>query len=500
LRLLLAFGGARVDHQVALGGALVTTFVFAVITGLGAPALRGCLMLMFALLGLYCNRKPLFWHLLALSFCLSLAFQQLSFFSQGFWLSYFAVAGLIWNFSPRSNIVGPVFGFLLAQCVIFFWLSPILGGLVGEVSLLSMPANLLALPIITIVTLPALIIGLGLYSIAPELGVGLLQLADFSIALIFAWLQGLHAAAPEYNRTFGYFSIVIALCCFISPIFMLSPIPLLKRLAMLLPFLLLFLQRGNTPSFAEYCIQVVDVGQGSAVLVDTTGHRLIMDAGPVFSSGFDAANAFVVPTIRSTGCDHLDKVLVSHTDNDHAGGIQSVLTRYKSGPVVGLDRQCENGGRWQWSEVEFLLVVDHSQKNRNDRSCTLLINNELVSAYLNGDIGHKAEAGLLADLPRDIDFLLAPYHGSGSSSSYRFTRHLSPRWVVDSAGYANQYSHPHRRTLVRYNLEGAGQVSTAQQGALRWSSSRPQQILSQRYADLLWEKFAGQDLLGVPSD
>ena len=133
-----------------------------------------------------------------------------------------------------------------------------------------------------------------------------------------------------------------------------------------------------------------------------------------------------------------------------------MLTRYKSGPVVGLDRQCENGGRSQWDGVEFLLVVDHSQKNRNDRSCTLLINNELVSAYLNGDIGHKAEAGLLADLPRDIHFLLAPHHGSGSSSSYRFTRRLSLRWVVYSAGYANQYSHPHRRTMGRYKVEGLG--------------------------------------------
>ena len=500
LRLLLAFGRTRVDHQVALIGALITTFGFAVITGLGAPALRVCLMLMLALLALYCSRKPPFWHLLALSFCLSLAFQPLSFFSQGFWLSYFAVAGLIWTFSPRSNIVGPVFSFLLAQSVIFFWLSPLLGVLVGEVSLLSVPANLLALPIITIVTLPALIAGLGLYFITPELGAGLLQLADFSIALVFAWLQGLQVAALEYNRTFGYFSVMFGLCGFISSVFILSPVPLPKRLAMLLPFVLLFLQRGNMPSFAEYCIQVVDVGQGSAVLVDTAGHRLILDAGPLFNSGFDAAKAFVVPTIRSTGPDHLDKVLVSHTDNDHAGGVQSLLTRYKSGPVVGLDQQCENGRRWQWDGVEFLLVVDHRHSNKNDRSCTLLISNEQTSAYLSGDIGQKAEAGLLARLPRDIDFLLAPHHGSGSSSSYRFTRYLSPRWVVYSAGYANQYGHPHKRTLGRYKLEGAAQVSTAQQGALRWCSSRPQQILSQRHGDLLWEKFAGQGLLGAPND
>ena len=177
-----------------------------------------------------------------------------------------------------------------------------------------------------------------------------------------------------------------------------------------------------------------------------------------------------------------------------------MLTRYKSGPVVGLDRQCENSSRSQWDGVEFLLVVDYSQKNRNDRSCTLLINNEHSSAYLSGDIRHKAEAGLLADLPTDIHFLLAPHHGGGSSSSYRFTRHLSPRWLVCSAGYINQYYHPHRRTLGRYKLEGAGQVGAAQQGALFRCSSRPQQILSQRYAVLLWEKFAGQDLLGIPSD
>jgi len=500
LRLLLTFTATQVDHQIALGGALLTTFVFAVITGLGAPALRVCFMLMLALVAVYCARKPPFWHLLALSFCLSLVFQPLSFFSQGFWLSYFAVAGLIWAFSPRSNIVGPVFGFLLAQCVIFLWLSPVLGLLVGEVSLLSVPANLLALPIITVITLPMLIIGLGLYFIAPELGIGLLQFADFSLALIFAWLQGLQAAVPEYNRSFGYFTFFTGLCGFIAAIYILSPVSLPKRLAMLLPFALLFLLRGNTPTFAEYCIQVVDVGQGSAVLVDTSAHRLILDAGPVFSSGFDAAIASVIPTIRSTGQDQLDKVLVSHTDNDHAGGIKSLLARYATGPVVGLQARCENGRRWQWDGVEFLLVVDHAQSNRNDRSCTLLISNERTSAYLSGDIGQKAEAGLLAQLPRDIDFLLAPHHGSGSSSLYRFTRHLSPRWVVYSAGYANQYGHPHKRTVARYQLEGAVQVGTAEQGALRWCSSRSQEILSQRHGALRWEKFSGQGLLGGPND
>jgi competence protein ComEC len=163
----------------------------------------------------------------------------------------------------------------------------------------------------------------------------------------------------------------------------------------------------------------------------------------------------VIPTIRSTGQDQLDKVLVSHTDNDHAGGIKSLLARYATGPVVGLQARCENGRRWQWDGVEFLLVVDHAQSNKNDRSCTLLISNERTSAYLSGDTGQKAEADLLAQLPCDIDFLLAPHHGSGSSSLYRFTRHLSPRWVVYSAGYANQYGHPHKRTVARYQLEGA---------------------------------------------
>ena len=106
---------------------------------------------------------------------------------------------------------------------------------------MSVPANLLALPIITVITLPMLIIGLGLYFIAPELGIGLLQFADFSLALIFAWLQGLQAAVPEYNRSFGYFTVFTGLCGVIAAIFILSPVSLPKRLAMLLPFVLLFL-------------------------------------------------------------------------------------------------------------------------------------------------------------------------------------------------------------------------------------------------------------------
>jgi competence protein ComEC len=500
LRLMLVFTGTRIDHQIVLVGTLLATFAFALITGLGAPALRVCLMLLLGLLANYCARKPPVWYLLGLAFALSLVFQPLSLFSQGFWLSYFAVAGLLWAFSPRSNTVGPIVGFLLAQAVVLLWLSPILGLLVGEVSLLALPANLLALPIITLVTLPSLIIGLGLYGILPELGLGFLYLADFSIALIFAWLQGLQAAVPEYNRSFGYFAANIAVVGFIAAVLILAPILPVKRIAMLLPFSVLLLLRGNAPNFAEYCIQVVDVGQGSAVLVDTSAHRLAVDAGPVFRSGFDTASAAVIPTMRSTGRDYLNKILLSHTDIDHAGGVASLQRRYSSGPVLGLDKQCEDGFAWQWDGVEFQLAVDHSQTTTNDRSCTLLISNGHTTAYLSGDVGQKVEAKLIARLPRNIDFLLAPHHGSGSSSSYRFTRHLSPLWVVYSAGFANQYGHPHKRTVARYQLEGAVQLATAQQGALRWCSTRPKEVFSQRLGVLQWANFAGQDLLGVPND
>jgi len=500
LGLLLSFVGTRIDHQIALLCALLITFAFAVITGLGAPALRVCLMLMFGLLANYLGRKPPFWYLLGLAFCLSLIIQPLSFFSQGFWLSYFAVAGLIWAFSPRSKSVGPVFGFLLAQVAIFLWLTPLLGILVGEVSLLSIPANLLALPIITVVTLPALILGLSLYFVAPDLAIWLLYLADFSIALIYAWLAGLQSVVPEYSRTFGYFSLFVALVGFIACLFMFVPILLVKRLAIFLPFLLLFLARENSPYYGEYCLRIVDVGQGSAVVVDTSAHRLVLDAGPLFASGFDAAVASVIPTIRSTGIDRLDKILVSHTDLDHAGGVASLRKRYQSGAIIGLDKQCIKGESWTWDGVKFLLVVDHSQPSRNDRSCTLLIRNDRTKAYLSGDIGAKAEASLLLQLPRDIDFLLAPHHGSGNSSSYRFARYLSPRWVAYSAGYMSQYGHPHKRTKARYRLEDSGQIGTAQHGALRWCSSLSDQVLSQRYGTLVLGSLAGLDLLGAPDD
>ena len=131
------------------------------------------------------------------------------------------------------------------------------------------------------------------------------------------------------------------------------------------------------------------------MLVDTSAHRLVLDAGPLFASGFDAAVASVIPTIRSTGIDRLDKVLVSHTDLDHAGGVASLLRkRYQSGPVIGLDKQCD---KWScagtWDGVKFLLVVDHSQPSKkNDRSCTLLIRNERTQAYLSGDIGAKGRS------------------------------------------------------------------------------------------------------------
>ena len=139
-----------------------------------------------------------------------------------------------------------------------------------------------------------------------------------------------------------------------------------------------------------------------------------------------------------------------------------------------------HGHSWVWDEVKFTTLQYFSGANRNDRSCTLLVQNDAQSVYLSGDIGIDAERVLTDQLPRRLSVLIAPHHGSQSSSSSLFTRHTQPDWVIYSAGRFSRYGHPHAVVTERYDLECAQQLVTGALGGITWRSALPNRVFSQR--------------------
>ena len=350
-----------------------------------------------------------------------------------------------------------------------------------------MPANFLTVPIVTLVTVPTLFLGLGLAMLAfrlpalsavQNLSELTLQVADFSLALVDVLLTALLESVPQHSVSVGYVGVWAAITGLVGGIAVLMPVSIHARIGLLCAIVPLGLQASENVYFGEVCVRVVDVGQGSAALIDTARHRLLVDTGPRFGSG-DVGRSHILPILRSTGRHDLDLLLLSHTDLDHAGGMAFFLSYFDPVPVIGPDT-CAHGHTWLWDGVRFTTLQAVGLISDNDRSCTLLIETERHTAYLSGDISARAEQALLAHLPSAIAFLLAPHHGSASSSSMPFVRRLAPEIVIYSAGKANRYGHPHPRVVQRYAWEESRQLSTAEDGAIQWCSSRHASVRTER--------------------
>jgi competence protein ComEC len=245
-------------------------------------------------------------------------------------------------------------------------------------------------------------------------------------------------------------------------------------LAMMAP--LLFPPQAHVPE-GQAEVWQLDVGQGLAVLIRTRRHTLLYDAGPRYGD-FDSGERLVVPSLRSLGVGRLDQLLISHADNDHAGGAQAVLRGLPVAVVVSgepaelpqtLNAQpCIDGARWQWDGVHFQTWRWAGATSGNQASCVLWVDAGGERMLLTGDIDTLAETAWRTANPQvHADWLLAPHHGSRSSSSAAFLNAVAPHSVLISRGAHNAFGHPHPQVLARYQALGLRVYDSVAQGAVR---------------------------------
>ncbi|HKY93548.1 MAG TPA: ComEC/Rec2 family competence protein, partial [Nevskiaceae bacterium] len=219
-------------------------------------------------------------------------------------------------------------------------------------------------------------------------------------------------------------------------------------------------------------LTVLDVGQGLSAIVETRHHVLVFDAGPAFEDGFDAGTAVVVPALLARGHRHVDRLVLSHADLDHAGGVPGVRSRLDIRDELGTPGHpaCADGQAWEWDGVRFEVLHPHGRgASENDDSCVLRVSSATFSALLAGDIERGAEARLLRD-HRDrlqADVLVAPHHGSLTSSSPAFVAAVRPSVVVFAAAWRSRFGHPRAEVVQRYAEVGARPLTTGVEGAIR---------------------------------
>jgi competence protein ComEC len=247
------------------------------------------------------------------------------------------------------------------------------------------------------------------------------------------------------------------------------------------------------PQAGEVSLTALDVGQGTAIVVQTASHDLIYDTGPKFSERFDSGDMVVLPFLKHRGITRADMLLVSHGDNDHSGGSEAILRSLPVDRVVGdvaehLTAQpvepCSDGQRWDWDGIHFEIL--HPDRNArwlgNDSSCVLLIESGDNRVLLTGDIEKRAERHLLREHEiKPLRLLFAPHHGSRSSSTAAFVAAVRPEHVVFNAGLFNRFGFPDVEVAKRYLNAGAQLWETGEQGAIEFVVNEKQIKLRHRH-------------------
>lgn len=483
--------------KVAVLAGLFAAMIYVALAGFGVPAQRTLWMLMVLALAIWRGRSASSTHVLSLALGLVVLIDPWAVLWPGFWLSFAAVGVLMYAGAGRiefqqetstsksilQKLRPQLFMAARAQYAITVGLVPLTLLLFAQVSVVSPLANALAIPLVSFIVTPLALIG----SVLPA------PLAGFCLHIAHACIEGLvqfleilslsSIATWQTPKPTWWMFVLATLGLF----YMLAPRGISMRWLGGVCCFPLLLHPAQRPEQDHMQVTVFDVGQGSAVLVETATHRLLYDTGPGFSVDTNSGTRILLPYLQARGISHLDQLMVSHSDNDHSGGAVSILKNVRvdllssslpmEHPIVQQAKnaqRCVYGQQWEWDGVRFEIlhpvpVIYTSDKWKpNALSCTLKISTRTHSLLLAGDIEAIQEDQLLNRIPQKLaaDVLLAPHHGSGTSSTPAFLQAVNPTLALFQVGYLNRYHHPKQQVIQRYLDFGIKPLRTDTSGAI----------------------------------
>lgn len=474
--------------KAAAAAALMAATGYAALAGFSVPTQRALIMLAVALAALWWQRPLRPARTLALALLLVLLADPLAPLAPGFWLSYGAVALIVYGMGGRLAPAGWWWRWGRTQWLVALGLAPLLALWFQQVPLIAPVANLVAVPWVTLFTVPLTLLGTVASVVLPVAAPPLLAAACHTLEILWWFLAHLAGLLPQRWGAFAppLWTLLPAL---VGLAWMLAPRGWPSRWLGVLWLLPALLARPPGPAPGEMWLTLLDVGQGLAAVVRTAGHTLVFDTGPRYSDQLDAGNAVIVPFLRSRGIREVDTLLVSHGDMDHIGGAASLLASMPVGHIItGVQRwrlphpaqPCHAGMAWHWDGVRFELLYPPpggDGSGDNDRSCVLKVSTAGGSVLLPGDIERPTEEELMRTVPERLrsTVLVAPHHGSNTSSTLPFVTAVAPRYVLFAVGYRNRYGFPSRRVAARYRAVGAQGLDTASGGAttLRFDDGPP---------------------------
>jgi competence protein ComEC len=508
-RLGIASPAESSQHWIAPLSGLLAAFLYSLLAGFSLPTQRALIAVLVIVIARLSYRKirPLVcmaWALLLIAIS-----QPLAVLSAGFWLSFTAVGLLVWWFAPWRSTARQ---FSLrrtgtAQLALLMGMSVPLLFFLGKVSWLAPLVNMVAIPWVSFITVPLSLLGSVLLLISDSAAKSVWAWADWSVSTLW-WLLDIIPSQLGFMVSPLGISPIILCAALLAGLVLLLPRGIALRWLGLVPLILLLVfSRRDIP----LRMTVLDVGQGLAVIVQTEKHTLVYDTGVEYSKQFSAGSGIIAPYLWQQGRDRINATIISHEDGDHSGGfpsLQAVLPsqRLLVGPAVTYSRDvtkasefgiCSAGQSWVWDKVKFqVLWPNQRDLEGNNSSCVLQItfrktNGREITILLPGDIERSAEFELLklvGHSHQPLDVLIAPHHGSKTSSTEAFVQRLAPLNVVFSAGYRHQFGHPHQSVENRYKAIGSRLWNTGEQGAITfsWSHSGELEVSAARSEQIRW--------------
>ncbi len=477
---LARFGPARSNCNTVILGTMagwLLAAVYAALAGFSLPTVRALTMLGVVAMAVSRRREAAMLGGLCLAICIVLSYDPLAMLGSGFWLSFAAVAAILWGLVAPQRRRSRLRGFMHAQVALTLVLAPVLLQWQGELPITTVIANLLAVPFFSMFAVPGALAGAAVSYAAPVAGAWTLQRVADGLQWMILLLQKL-ALAPLVVAPPGP---VLTLVMLVGGLLATAPAALPGRwLGALMLGLPLFGLAPRLPH-GTMAVTALDVGQGLSVVVATRRHALIFDTGPSFRSGADTAAMVVLPALSSLGVVRPDLLILSHGDRDHVGGAATIVQRFPDVRIIGAQllpgfstmQKCARGQRWVWDGVTFEVLHPPSSMvfdRDNDASCVIRIETSSGAVLLTGDIERAAERillGFAADLESDV--VVAPHHGSRTSSSQALIAATRPSWVVFAAATDNRWGFPAPDVVARWRRGGATALYTGRDGAIGFS-------------------------------
>ena len=477
---------------VAAALAMAGAFIYTGFAGFSLPALRALVMVALYLTGVFLRRQTNPVNALCLALALILAVDPLASQNAGFWLSFGAVAILLFSIETPSahngvqekakSFSAKVCILVQTQLLVFSGLLPVMLVYFHQISLAAPLVNILAIPFIGLLVVPLSLMAMVMMWLWPACAFLMLLAVDYLLEGYLYFLQVFIDLVPvdvlklpsQSLVAMAFILLLVWLVQFASRLWQ-------KGVALILLPIILFWPKPKLAT-GGLTLTVLDVGQGLAVVAATRNHTLIYDVGPAFSRRFDAGSDVVIPYLQNRNIGSLDAVIISHADADHAGGLAGVVKNFPAANYLGSDTdifpaelsavRCRAGSSWSWDDVHFTIIhPDSSAYGRNNGSCVLKITAGARSVLIPGDIERLVETFLVERENLEADILIAPHHGSRTSSSSLFIAAVQQEFVVFSSGYLNRFGHPAAEVVNRYEETSSRLLNTAESGAVTFTVS-----------------------------